>query len=101
MASPSRPCLSGSSRLSHFDWARGTSTLPFGEGNIADLVYFVGNPVIALFIGVALAFQLKDKKVKETHSHWVGEGLKQAGVIILITGAGGAFGGHIASNRDR
>ncbi len=67
-------------------------TLPFGEGRAADFIHFIGNPVIALFIGVALAFQLKDKKVKETHSHWVGEGLKQAGVIILITGAGGAFG---------
>jgi GntP family gluconate:H+ symporter len=67
-------------------------TLPFGEGNIADLIHFIGNPVIALFIGVALAFQLKDKKVKQNHSNWVGEGLKQAGVIILITGAGGAFG---------
>jgi len=67
-------------------------SLPFGEGNFADLIRFIGNPVIALFIGVALAFQLKGKKVKENHSHWVGEGLKQAGVIILITGAGGAFG---------
>jgi GntP family gluconate:H+ symporter len=67
-------------------------TLPFGEGKAAEFVQFIGNPVIALFIGVALAFQLKDKKVKETHSHWVGEGLKQAGIIILITGAGGAFG---------
>ncbi len=65
---------------------------PFGEGRLADVLHFIGNPVIALFIGVALAFQLKDKKIKDTHAHWVGEGLKQAGVIILITGAGGAFG---------
>jgi GntP family gluconate:H+ symporter len=48
--------------------------------------------VIALFIGVALAFPLKPKGIKETHSNWVGAGLQQAGVIILITGAGGAFG---------
>ena len=67
-------------------------THPFGEGRLAELIQFIGNPVIALFIGVALAFQLKPKKIKDTHTHWVGEGLKQAGVIILITGAGGAFG---------
>ncbi|MEL4455028.1 GntP family permease [Lutimonas vermicola] len=67
-------------------------TFPFGEGNFADFLHFIGNPMIALFIGVALAFQLKDKKIQDTHTHWVGEGLKQAGVIILITGAGGAFG---------
>ena len=65
---------------------------PFGQGKVVDFIQFIGNPVIALFIGVALAFQLKDNRVKETHTHWVGEGLKQAGVIILITGAGGAFG---------
>jgi GntP family gluconate:H+ symporter len=67
-------------------------TLPFGEGKVSQLIQFIGNPVIALFIGVALSFQLKPKKIKDTHTHWVGEGLKQAGVIILITGAGGAFG---------
>ena len=39
-----------------------------------------------------VAFQLKPKTVKETHSQWVIAGLKQAGIIILITGAGGAFG---------
>lgn len=67
-------------------------TNPFGQGKITELIQFIGNPVMALFVGVALAFQLKPKKLKEGHSHWVGEGLKQAGVIILITGAGGAFG---------
>ena len=46
---------------------------------------------MALLIGVGLAFNLKPKGVDD-HGHWVGEGLKQAGVIILITGAGGAFG---------
>ena len=67
-------------------------THPFGDGKVSDIIQFIGNPVIALFIGVALAFQLKEKNVNETHTNWVGEGLKQAGVIILITGAGGAFG---------
>lgn len=30
--------------------------------------------------------------MESTHFHWVASGLKNAGVIILITGAGGAFG---------
>ena len=67
-------------------------THPFGEGRLTEFIQFIGNPIIALFIGVALAFQLKTRKIKDTHSHWVSDGLKQAGVIILITGAGGAFG---------
>ncbi len=67
-------------------------THPFGEGTITAIVNFIGNPVIALFIGVFLAFNLKGKNTKETHSNWVTSGLKEAGIIILITGAGGAFG---------
>ncbi|OQY02318.1 MAG: gluconate transporter [Bacteroidetes bacterium 4572_117] len=67
-------------------------THPFGEGNIASIINFVGNPIIALFVGVFLAFKLKGKITKDTHFNWVTSGLKEAGIIILITGAGGAFG---------
>jgi gluconate:H+ symporter, GntP family len=72
-------------------------TLPFGEGIISEMLNFIGNPVIALFVGVFLAFQLKDKNKEETHFNWVTIGLKEAGVIILITGAGGAFGAILRS----
>jgi len=67
-------------------------THPFGERTISGIINFIGNPVIALFVGVFLAFKLKDKKTKETNLNWVTSGLKEAGIIILITGAGGAFG---------
>jgi GntP family gluconate:H+ symporter len=67
-------------------------TNPFGDGLFAGVINFVGNPVIALFVGVFLAFKLKTKKTEETHFNWVTIGLKEAGIIILITGAGGAFG---------
>ena len=70
----------------------GYPTHPFGEGTIAGIINFIGNPVIALFVGVFLAFKLKGKNTKEKHSNWVTSGLKEAGIIILITGAGGAFG---------
>ena len=67
-------------------------TLPLGEGIILEIINFIGHPVIALFFGILLAFKLKDKNITETNFNWVTSGLKEAGIIILITGAGGAFG---------
>lgn len=72
-------------------------THPFGEGTLANIFNFIGNPIIALLIGVFLAFRLKSKKTQETHFNWVTSGLKEAGIIILITGAGGAFGAILQS----
>jgi GntP family gluconate:H+ symporter len=72
-------------------------THPFGEGTLANIFNFIGNPVIALLIGVILAFQLKPKSTEESHFNWVTSGLKEAGIIILITGAGGAFGAILQS----
>jgi len=67
-------------------------THPFGKGILATIFNFIGSPIIALLIGVFLAFQLKPKSSKDTHFSWITNGLKEAGIIILITGAGGAFG---------
>ena len=72
-------------------------THPFGEGVVSSIFNFIGNPIIALFIGVILAFKLKTKVHEETHFNWVSAGLKEAGTIILITGAGGAFGAILQS----
>lgn len=69
-------------------------TLPFGESSLVDLLLFLGNPMIALSIGMLLSFLLPkkfDRSMLGT-SGWVGEALKSAAIIILITGAGGAFG---------
>lgn len=70
----------------------GYPTHPFGENSFTGFINFIGNPIIALLIGVFLSFKLKGKNLKETHFNWVSSGLKEAGIIILITGAGGAFG---------
>lgn len=67
-------------------------TQPFGDGLGFSICNFIGNPIIALLIGVFLAFRLKPKQKESSHFNWVSSGLKEAGVIILITGAGGAFG---------
>ncbi|MBX2843265.1 MAG: GntP family permease, partial [Flammeovirgaceae bacterium] len=67
---------------------------PFGEETLFEVMNFVGNPVIALLIGVLLSFSLPKKFDKQllSTSGWVGKGLMDAAIIIMITGAGGAFG---------
>jgi GntP family gluconate:H+ symporter len=69
-------------------------TKPLGDGIARMFFGFVGEPVIALLIGVILAFNLPRKLQKSMldDSGWVGTGLRSATIIILITGAGGAFG---------
>ncbi len=53
---------------------------------------FLGNPANALFVGVLFASLLLPKWDEETLSGWVGEGVKNSGEILIITGAGGALG---------
>ncbi|NOX16245.1 MAG: GntP family permease [Epsilonproteobacteria bacterium] len=53
---------------------------------------FLGNPTNALFIGLIFASFLLPKFDEETLSGWVGEGINNAGAILIITGAGGALG---------
>ena len=66
---------------------------PVGEEALFDILMFLGQPVNALMIGLALALPLlkSDEKVKE-FSDRIGQGLVVAAPILLITGAGGAFG---------
>ncbi|MFO7619644.1 MAG: GntP family permease [Bacteroidales bacterium] len=69
-------------------------TNPLGEGTVKGIFGFLGEPVIALLIGVLIAFLLPRKREKGmfSESGWVGKGLVSSATIILITGAGGAFG---------
>ena len=67
-------------------------THPLGEGVVFSIFNFLGSPVIALLIGVFFAFALGRKVTSEEKKGWVPEAFKQAGAIVLITGAGGAFG---------
>jgi len=65
-----------------------------GDGTMASIVGFVGEPVIALFIGLLAAFILPRKLDESVFSEkgWVGSALKSGAIIIMITGAGGVFG---------
>ncbi|OWA25924.1 GntP family permease [Streptomyces sp. CS057] len=72
----------------------GDSTLV--DGSLGALLTDLGSPVNALLIGVVLALVLlpprRDAKALTT---WVAEGLVDAAPILVITGAGGAFGAVI------
>lgn len=67
---------------------------PFGTGWAASTIGFVGSPLVALLLGVVLSFTLPKKFDTKMLSGtgWVGQAMVGGAVIILITGAGGAFG---------
>ena len=67
---------------------------PFGEGKMAIFISFIGQPTVALLLGVFLAFLLPRKLTKEMLSTtgWLGQGIVAAATIIIVTGCGGAFG---------
>jgi len=66
---------------------------PLGSGLLAQLLGFVGHPLSALLIGLFLSFLLiKGNNKSQLISDSIAEGLTVAAPILLITGAGGAFG---------
>jgi GntP family gluconate:H+ symporter len=67
-------------------------THPLGETRIYEIISFIGDPLVALLIGVLFAFRLTGSQEKGKQLSWVATALKDAGAIILLTGAGGAFG---------
>lgn len=72
----------------------GYPTHPLGTGSLVNILSLLGEPVIALAAGVLLALILPKRLERSMlgTSGWIGESLKSAAVIILITGAGGALG---------
>jgi GntP family gluconate:H+ symporter len=68
---------------------------------VFEIISFLGEPFIALLIGLGLALLLPKKLSKQMFSTtgWVGKALKDASSIILITGAGGIFG-QVLQNSD-
>ncbi|MGP8308804.1 GntP family permease [Vibrio sp. YIC-376] len=68
-------------------------SLPLGEGMLFDVLTFLGQPLTALVIGLFLSVRLlkSDKKIEEFGER-ISQGITAAAPILLITGAGGAFG---------
>lgn len=69
-------------------------THPMGQKELYQVASFIGTPLIALLIGIFIAATLPRQFEKDllSSSGWVGEGMLAAAMIIMITGAGGAFG---------
>ena len=65
---------------------------PFGDGFMFVFFSFTGQPINALLVGFLLSFFLFPEFNKETLTGWIGDGISAAAPILLITGAGGAFG---------
>ncbi|MDW7695760.1 GntP family permease [Flammeovirgaceae bacterium SG7u.111] len=66
-------------------------------GNFASeesqFISFIKNPIWALMIGVAISLPLLQKKnFSENLNNLINEAAKKSAIVILITGAGGAFG---------
>ena len=68
-----------------------------GEGLLSKLLYFPGEPVIALAIGVIFALLLIKKKTLDVMNSIFYEAIVKAGPILIITAAGGMFGMVIKS----
>jgi GntP family gluconate:H+ symporter len=66
-------------------------TKPLGTGVVLEALAFIGQPVVALLLGVGIALFLPKKLERAMLSDkgWVGQGIMDAAGIIIITGAGG------------
>jgi GntP family gluconate:H+ symporter len=72
----------------------GLPSEPLGAGAFAQTLGFLGQPVVALAAGVALALTLPHR-LERRHlgaNGWIGEAVTAAATILVVTGAGGAFG---------
>jgi GntP family gluconate:H+ symporter len=68
-------------------------------GNKWSYILSLGEPVIALLIGVLLAFMVKQKWNRKSVSILLHESVEKAGGILVIIGAGGAFGAVLAASK--
>ncbi len=70
-----------------------------GEGGVLTIFSSLGDPVIALSIGVFLAFNCSRSWTTNTISKLLQEAAEKAGGILVIIGAGGAFGAVLAATK--
>ncbi|HPN92120.1 MAG TPA: GntP family permease [Rectinema sp.] len=72
---------------------------PFGNGDFRVFLSFIGDPVTALILGVLCSLLLVHKgELKKAISDWMGEGIKESAIILVITAAGGSLGAIIKAS---
>lgn len=75
-------------------------TLEKNDGTVLQKIFSVlGEPAIALAVGVLLVFTTVKKWTRQNVSKLLQEGAEKAGGILVIIGAGGAFGAVLASTK--
>lgn len=71
----------------------GLSLLSIDGGMLYNIISLLGDPIVALGIGTTLAvYGLGDKLPKKKLIGIMNESIKDTGIIMLITGAGGSLG---------
>ena len=74
-------------------------TKPYGNGDFRVFLSFIGDPVTALILGVLCSLLLVHKgELKKAISDWMGEGIKESAIILVITAAGGSLGAIIKAS---
>lgn len=71
------------------------SYIPFDENNPSNLsmvINFLGQPYVALLIGVFIAFTLPSKTTSLVTNDWVSLALSESADVLMITAAAGGFG---------
>ena len=68
------------------------SFVPLAAGKEVPIVSFIGNKNFAMLVGVLYAALVSRKYLTKSITTIMSEGADQVGLILLITGAGGAFG---------
>ncbi len=65
---------------------------PVGTSIVYQLIMFIGNPVVALLLGVFLSLKLIPAAEKSHTLDWVTQGVTDSAGILAITCAGSSFG---------
>lgn len=71
------------------------SNLFIAEGSLSTALGFIGDKNVALFISVIVAIVVLQPYISAPKQELYTEAINSAGLIILVTGAGGAFGAVI------
>lgn len=71
----------------------------FPQDHVINHIFgFVGNPVIALLIGVGIVWVLTREYKSSVRMSWIDTAMDSTALVLLITAAGGAYGSVIKSS---